>query len=61
MNYQSDSWEFFTLRRAGESGELSFMKSPWVDDSQVYQVIFSTNGVSFNQVSLFSLFEDVES
>lgn len=61
MNYQSDSWEFFTLRRAGESGELRFMKSPWIDDSQVYQVIFSTNGVSFNQVSLFSLFEDVES
>lgn len=61
INYQSDSWEFFTLRRAGESGEIRYMKSPWLDNSQIYQVIFSSNGVSFNQVSLSSLFEEVES
>ncbi len=59
INYQSDSWQFLTLKLAGQ-GEVRYMKSPWIDDTQIYKVIFSANGVEFNQVSLLSLFENVE-
>ncbi len=60
LNYMSDSWEYFTLTRAGE-GLLRFMKSPWLEENQIYQLSFSSSGVNFTVKTLSSLFENVNS
>lgn len=60
ITYKSDSWEFFTLQLA-DGNAVRYMKSPWLDNSQIYQLSFPNGGLAFNQRSLSSLFENVES
>lgn len=60
LNYNSDAWEFITIQLYGQS-EVRYMKSPWLDSSQIYQVSFTSNGIVFNQVDLLTLFENVNS
>ncbi len=60
FNYKSDDWAYFTVRLAGES-EVNYMKSPWLDDSQVYRLSYSTSGINFRQTSLASIFEEIQS
>lgn len=60
LNYKSDPWAFMTVQIAGKS-EQRFLKSPWLSESQVYKITFTSSGITFNQVSLKSIFGDVES
>ncbi len=60
INYNSDNWEYFTLTHPGE-GLVRYMKSPWLDENQVYQISFTSSGVNFTIKTLSSLFENVVS
>ena len=60
LNYKSDPWAFITIEKSGQ-GSLQYLKSPWLNDSQIYSVEFAPSGVVFKQVSLSSLFDNVTS
>jgi len=60
LNYKSDPWALLSVQIAGKS-ETRYLKSPWLNDSQIYQITFGSSGINFNQVSLKSIFENVES
>ncbi len=60
INYKTDSWEFFTLQLA-DGNSVRYMKSPWLDNSQIYRLSFPNGGLAFSQINLSSLFENVES
>lgn len=60
LNYMSDPWAILNVQIAGQA-EKRYLKSPWLNDSQVYQMTFTSSGINFTQVSLKSIFEEVES
>lgn len=60
INYKSDPWQLFYLKISNQS-EIRYMKSPWLSNNYVYKVIFNSSGIQFEQVTLSSLFENVES
>lgn len=60
LNYKSDPWALINIQIAGQS-EQRYLKSPWLNDSQIYQITFNSNGITFTQISLKSIFENVES
>ena len=60
LNYKSDPWAILNVQIAGQA-EKRYLKSPWLNDSQIYQMTFTSSGINFNQVSLKSIFEEIES
>ncbi len=60
LNYKSDDWGYFTLTKAGE-GTIRYLKSPWLEDNQIYQIAFPSSGITFTIKTLSSLFENVTS
>lgn len=60
LNYMSDPWAIMNVQIAGQA-EKRYIKSPWLNDSQVYQMTFTSSGINFTQVSLKSIFEEIDS
>ena len=60
FRYQSDPWAMFYVQISGQ-GEVRYMKSPWLNENELYRVIFNSTGVVFEQTTLDSIFESVSS
>ena len=60
LNYMSDPWSVVFIQLAGQS-QQRYMTSPWLEEGYVYRISISSSGISFQQVSLASIFANVES
>ena len=60
LNYKSDPWELITVQLSNKAAKR-YLRSPWLNESQIYQITFTDTGIAFDQVSLKSIFEDVDS
>lgn len=60
LSYLSDPWSLIYIKLAGQSS-IRYMTSPWLEDGYIYKITISSTSVNFEQVTLLSLFENVES
>lgn len=60
LSYMSDPWSLVYIQIAGQSS-VRYMTSPWLEDGYIYRITISSTGVSFEQVTLASIFDSVES
>ena len=60
VSYNSDPWNVLYVQIYGQS-QVRYMTSPWLEDGYIYRVSISSQGISFEQVALSSIFAGVDS
>ena len=60
FNYKSDPWAIFNITLAGQT-TARYMKSPWLEENYIYKISFTASGISFEEVKLSKVFEDIDS
>ena len=60
LNYKSDPWALLNVTLSGQS-TTRYMKSPWLEESLIYKVSFTSAGITLEQIALSSIFDGVDS
>ena len=60
LSYMSDPWSLVYIQISGQSF-IRYMTSPWLEDGYIYRITVNSTGVNFEQVTLASIFDNVES
>lgn len=60
LNYKSDPWALLNVSLSGGLN-TRYMKSPWLQENEIYKVSFTASGISFEQISMSKMFDGIDS